>query len=91
MDVEKNKKTIDTCKTKYDLRKCWQNVTNTADREINAIDKLEDNLSFFSQAEKDEIYKIRGAVSSYEICHHKALHRLHILIRSIGSLHHIPK
>jgi len=73
------------------LRRHWVNVVSRPDASILEIDALEDGLRFMSDVEKSRAYEIRQAITRFEWCHHKALHRLHLLVRSIGELRYIAK
>jgi len=73
------------------LRKHWINVTDEPDASILEIDRLEDALKFQNTEEREKIYVIRQAITGFEFCHHKALHRLYMLIRSIGRLEYHNK
>jgi len=74
-----------------DLRKHWINVTAEPDASILDIDRLEDTLEFENEEIREKIYGIRNAITRFEFCHHKALHRLFILIHSIGKLEYLIK
>jgi len=73
------------------LRRHWVNVTDEPDASILEIDRLEDALAFQNTEEREKIYVIRQAITGFEFCHHKALHRLYMLIRSIGQLEYLNK
>ena len=70
-----------------DLRQWWNNVAQEPDKEILAIDKLEDDLEFPSIQDKKLTYDIRQAIGGLEGCHFKVEHRINRIIYAIRNNH----
>lgn len=61
-------------------RSCWRNCALETDAEMEEIDRLEDRI-----APVDEnALKIRGLISTLELCHHKAERWIGNIIEAIG-------
>jgi hypothetical protein len=63
------------------LRPCWRNCALKADSEILDIDKMEDRIAPVGP----DISKIRGLITSLELCHHKADRWVYNIIQAIGE------
>jgi hypothetical protein len=63
------------------MRPHWKNCALKDDTEIAAIDKMEDEITPVS----DNISKIRGLISTFELCHHKAEQWAMNIIQAIGE------
>ncbi|MHA1988206.1 MAG: hypothetical protein ACW98D_16345 [Promethearchaeota archaeon] len=70
-----------------DLRRWWNNVAQEPDEEILVIDKLEDELEFNSNQDKNLAYAIREAIGGLEGCHFKVEHRINRIIYAIRNSH----
>ena len=64
------------------LRSCWVNCALTADSEIEAIDEMEDALGEVPEG----VRRVRALISSFELCHHDAAHRIDNLLDAIDAL-----
>ena len=63
------------------LRSCWRNCAKTADPEILAIDKTEDELAPLDA----DIVRVRELISTLELCHHKAERWVENIVEAIGT------
>lgn len=63
------------------MRSCWENCAGEIDREIVAIDSMEDSIAPLDK----ETVRIRRLVTSLELCHHKAERWVALIIEGIGS------
>ena len=66
---------------KQRCRSCWQNCVQYADQEILAIDEMEDAIAPVNA----NAAKVRGLISTLEICHHKAERWVENIIEAIGT------
>ena len=64
------------------LRPCWINCALTADAEIAAIDEVEDALGEVPEGAK----RVRVLISTFELCHHDAAHRIDNIVGAIDAL-----
>jgi hypothetical protein len=64
------------------MRHWWKNcLVPEGDAEVAAADALEDSISPLDEQAK----RIRGLITSLELCHHKAARRVELIIEAIGS------
>jgi hypothetical protein len=61
-------------------RSWWRNCALETDSEILDIDKMEDDIAPLAP----DVSRIRELISSLELCHHKAVRRVHNIIEAIG-------
>lgn len=60
----------------------WDNcLVPPDDEEVAAADALEDSISPLDEQTK----RIRGLITSLELCHHKAARRVELIVEAIGS------
>jgi len=64
------------------LRTSWVNCALTTDPEIEAIDAMEDALGEVPEGAK----RVRALISTFELCHHDAAHRIDNIIDAIDAL-----
>jgi len=64
------------------LRPCWANCALTTDPEIDAIDEMEDTLGEVPEGAK----RVRALISTLELCHHDAAHRIDNILDAIDAL-----
>ncbi len=64
------------------LRSSWVNCALTTDPEIEAIDEIEDALGEVIQGAK----RVRALISTFELCHHDAAHRIDNILDGIDAL-----
>jgi hypothetical protein len=64
------------------LRSSWVNCALTADPEIEAIDEMEDALGEVPGGAK----RVRALISTFELCHHDAAHRIDNILDAIEAL-----
>ena len=64
-----------------ECRPCWRNCGVEPDAEIREIDRMEDAIAPLPP----DVSKIRGLISTLEMCHHKAERWVHNIIEAIGS------
>ncbi len=62
-------------------RSWWRNCALKADSEILAIDRMEDAIAPVAE----NVSKIRGLITSLELCHHKAQRWVGNIIEAIGT------
>ena len=62
-------------------RSWWGNCAQEADSEMITIDGIEDHIAPISA----NVSKIRGLISTIELCHHKAERRISNIIEAIGT------
>jgi hypothetical protein len=60
---------------------CWNNCAAEADDEIRRIDAMEDALSPLSM----ELKRVRGLITSLEMCHHKAERWVLLIVEAIAK------
>ncbi len=63
-------------------RTCWGNCALTSDPEIEAIDAMEDSLG----AVPEGVRRVRALISTFELCHHDAAHRIDNVLDAIEAL-----
>ena len=64
------------------LRSSWVNCALSPDSEIEAIDEMEDALGEVPEGAR----RVRALISSFELCHHDAAHRIDNLLDAIDAL-----
>ena len=64
-----------------EVRSWWENCTKESDKEIRAIDAIEDRIAPLD----DQTAKIRQRITSLELCHHKAERHVELIMKAIGS------
>jgi hypothetical protein len=64
------------------VRPCWANCALTTDGEIEAIDELEDALGDVP----DGARRVRALISTLELCHHDAAHRIDNIVEAIEAV-----
>ena len=64
------------------LRSSWVNCALTTDPEIEAIDAMEDALGALPEGAE----RVRVLVSTFELCHHDAAHRIDNIVAAIDAL-----
>jgi len=63
------------------LRSWWENCASEPDREILAIDVIEDSIAPLDEPTA----RIRRLITSLELCHHKAERHVQVIIEAIGA------
>ena len=64
------------------LRSSWVNCALSTDPEIEAIDAMEDALGEVPEGAQ----RVRALISTFELCHHDAAHRMDNLLDAIDAL-----
>lgn len=64
------------------LRPCWANCALSPDAEILAIDRMEDELAGVPEGAR----RVRSLISTFELCHHDAAHRMNNILDAIEAL-----
>lgn len=64
-----------------EVRSWWENCAKEPDKEIRAIDAIEDRIAPLD----DQTAKIRRLIGMLELCHHKAERWVEVIIEAIGS------
>ncbi len=64
------------------LRPCWVNCALTTDPEIEAINEMENALGEMPEG----VRRVRALVSTFELCHHDAAHRIDNILDAIDVL-----
>jgi hypothetical protein len=62
-------------------RPCWENCTGTEDREVAAIDALEDSLAPLDE----QTIEIRRLITLFEACYHEADREAEFIAAAIGA------
>lgn len=65
-----------------ELRSSWVNCALTTDPEIEAIDQMEDALDEVPEGARH----VRALISTFELCHHDAAHRIDNIVDAIDAL-----
>lgn len=65
-----------------ELRSSWVNCALTTDPEIEAIDRMEDTLGVVPEGARH----VRALISTFELCHHDAAHRIDNILDAIDAL-----
>jgi hypothetical protein len=64
------------------LRPCWANCALKNDSEIETIDEMEDALGEVPEG----VRRVRALISTFELCHHDAGHRIDNILDGIDTL-----